>query len=285
MKASRLLLAGLLLTVAGGCASHRPYATREGGAAASLSRPDGLVLRASPGLWPDGVEPQSGVVAFRVEVSNGSTATIDLRRDDFELVTPGGATLRPIPPMQLFGAVEPAPGELQRDLAARLELEAEAAPEVAAAGYRRTVRRTSRPVWRSPSYPRWSSPYYGPTYTSYPYGPGYYYGPSYGPRIYTSPYGSYGRYDRGSSAQGSRPQTVAPVFGEAAASGLALTANPAFASVLRDTMLRPQQAVVATLFFAADADLPGTYRLRWLPRHQMSAEAETTMELQFSGAE
>ena len=44
-------------------------------------------------------------------------------------------------------------------------------------------------------------------------------------------------------------------------------------------------ALVGTLYFAAPSDQAGAYRLRWMPRHQMSAEAETTMELQFVGAE
>jgi hypothetical protein len=78
---------------------------------------------------------------------------------------------------------------------------------------------------------------------------------------------------------------VAPVFGEGALSGLAMTSSPAFASVMRDTMLRPKSAVVGTLYFAAPSDQAGTYRLRWLPRHQMSAAAETTIELQFTTAE
>lgn len=284
MKAPLLYLAGAVLTLTTGCASHQLQATRDQGAAASLSRPDGLLFRASPGVWPEGVSPQSGVVVFRVEISNGSTTTVDLRRDDFELVTPQGATLRPIPPMQLFGAVAPPPGAEQLALVQMLSEGEASAPDVVSASHRRTVRRTTRPIWRSPSYPRWSSPYYGPSYPTYPYGPGFYYGPTFGPRIYTSPYGSYGRYDRyqAPSAQMPRPS---PVFGEGAVSGLALTGNPAFASVLRDTMLRPQSALVATLFFAAEGDLPGTYRLRWLPRHEMSADAETTMELQFLGAE
>lgn len=282
MKAPLLFLAAAAFALSTGCASHQLQATREGGAAASLTRPDGLVLRASPGVWPDGVEPQSGLVVFRVEVSNGSSATVDLRRDDFELVTPQGASLRPIAPMQLFGAAEPPEGAEQLALAAWLSEGDEVGSAVISAGHRRTVRRTTRPIWRSPSYPRWSSPYYGPSYPAYPYGPGYYYGPTFGPRIYTSPYRSYDSY-RAPGA--STPRPAAPVFGEGAVSGLAMTGNPAFASVLRDTMLRPQSAIVATLFFAAESDLPGTYRLRWLPRHQMSAEAETTMELQFVGAE
>ena len=289
MKAPLLLLAAATVVLATGCASPQLRATREAGAAASVSSSDGLVFGASPGVWPDGVASESGVVVFRVEVSNGSSRTVDLRRDDFELVTPSGATVRPIPPMQLFGANEPADGSLQLVWAEEIAGGDDATgPTVVSAGHRRTTRRSSTTVWRSPSYPRWSSPYYSPYSSNYSYRPGFYYGPSVGPRSYTSPYGSYGRYDRydrSGSTRTEAPRMVAPVFGEGAVSGLAMTSSPAFASVMRDTMLRPQSALVGALYFAAPSDQAGTYRLRWMPRHQMSAEAETTMELQFIGAE
>lgn len=286
MKALLLLLAAAAVSLATGCASPQLRASREAGATATVTRPDGLVLSASPSVWPDGVAQESGVVVFRVEVSNGGSTTVDLRRDDFELVTPSGATVRPIAPMQLFGANEPAEGSLQRGWAEEIADRDEATDAmVVSAGYRRTVRRTSTPIWRSPSYPRWSSPYYSPYSSNYSYGPGFYYAPTYGPRSYTAPYGSSGRYERYGTPRTESPRAVAPVFGEGAVSGLAMTASPAFASVMRDTLLRPQSVVVATLYFAAPSDQSGTYRLRWMPRHQMSAAAETTMELQFIGAE
>jgi len=286
MKAPLLLLAAAAIALVTGCASPQLHATREAGANASVNSPDGLVFGASPGVWPDGVASESGVVVFRVEVSNGSSRTVDLRRDDFELVTPSGATVRPIPPMQLFGERSTPDGGLQLAWAEEIaDREEEAGAPVVSAGHRRTTRRSSTTVWRSPSYPRWSSPYYSPYSSHYSYRPGVYYGPTYGPRTYTTPYGSYGRYDRSGSTRTEAPRPVAPVFGEGAVSGLAMTSSPAFASVLRDTMLRPQSALVGTLYFAAPSDQAGTYRLRWMPRHQMSAEAETTMELQFVGAE
>jgi hypothetical protein len=286
MKAPLLLLAAAAITLATGCASPQLRASREAGAAASVRSPDGLVFGASPGAWPDGVAPESGVVVFRVEVSNGSSRTVDLRRDDFELVTPSGATVRPIPPMQLFGELSTHDGGQQLAWAEEIAGSEEASgPTVVSAGHRRTTRRSSTTVWRSPSYPRWSSPYYSPYAPNYSYRPGFYYGPTYGPRTYIAPYGSSGRYDRSGSTRTESPRMVAPVFGEGALSGLAMTSSPAFASVMRDTMLRPQSALVGTLYFAAPSDQAGTYRLRWMPRHQMSAEAETTMELQFIGAE
>jgi hypothetical protein len=286
MKAPLLLLAAAAITLATGCASPQLRASREAGAAASVRSPDGLVFGASPGAWPDGVAPESGVVVFRVEVSNGSSRTVDLRRDDFELVTPSGATVRPIPPMQLFGERSNDDGGQQLAWAEEIAGSEEArGPTVVSAGHRRTTRRSSTTIWRSPSYPRWSSPYYSPYSPNYSYRPGFYYGPTYGPRTYIAPYGSYGRYDRSGSTRTESPRMVAPVFGEGALSGLAMTSSPAFASVMRDTMLRPQSALVGTLYFAAPSDQAGTYRLRWMPRHQMSAEAETTMELQFIGAE
>ncbi|NQW63707.1 MAG: hypothetical protein HQ461_12820 [Deltaproteobacteria bacterium] len=286
MKAPLLLLAAAAITLVTGCASPQLHATREAGANALVNSPDGLVFGASPGVWPDGVASESGVVVFRVEVSNGSSRTVDLRRDDFELVTPSGATVRPIPPMQLFGERSTTDGGQQLAWAEEIaDGEEEAGAQVVSAGHRRTTRRSSTTVWRSPSYPRWSSPYYSPYSSHYSYRPGVYYGPTYGPRTYTTPYGSYGRYDRSGSTRTEAPRPVTPVFGEGAVSGLAMTSSPAFASVLRDTMLRPQSALVGTLYFAAPSDQAGTYRLRWMPRHQMSAEAETTMELQFVGAE
>ena len=283
MKEPLLLLAAAAIALVTGCASPQLHATREAGANASVNSPDGLVFGASPGVWPDGVASESGVVVFRVEVSNGSSRTVDLRRDDFELVTPSGATVRPIPPMQLFGERSTPEGGQQLAWAEEIaDGEEEAGPTVVSAGHRRTTRRSSTTVWRSPSYPRWSSPYYSPYSSHYSYRPGLYYGPSFGPRTYTAPYGSYGR---SSSTRTDSPRPVAPVFGEGAVSGLAMTSSPAFASVMRDTMLRPQSALVGTLYFAAPSDQAGAYRLRWMPRHQMSAEAETTMELQFVGAE
>lgn len=286
MKAPLLLLVAAAVALATGCASPQLRASREAGAAASVSRPDGLVLSASPGIWPDGVAPESGVVVFRVEVANGGTTTVDLRRDDFELVTPSGVTARPIPPMQLFGERSTADGGLQLAWAEEIaDRDAEDGAPVVSAGHRRTTRRSSTTIWRSPSYPRWSSPYYSPYSPNYAYRPGFYYGPTYGPRTYTTPYGSYGRYERYGSPRTESPRLAAPVFGEGAVSGLAMTSSPAFASVLRDTMLRPKAAFVGTLYFAAPSDQAGTYRLRWLPRHQMSAAAETTIELQFTTAE
>ena len=286
MKAPLLLLVAAAVALATGCASPQLRASREAGAAASVSRPDGLVLSASPGIWPDGVAPESGVVVFRVEVANGGTTTVDLRRDDFELVTPSGVTVRPIPPMQLFGERSTADGGLQLAWAEEIaDRDAEEGAPVVSAGHRRTTRRSSTTIWRSPSYPRWSSPYYSPYSPNYAYRPGFYYGPTYGPRTYTTPYGSYGRYERYGSPRTESPRPAAPVFGEGAVSGLAMTSSPAFASVMRDTMLRPKSAVVGTLYFAAPSDQAGTYRLRWLPRHQMSAAAETTIELQFTTAE
>jgi hypothetical protein len=286
MKAPLLLLVAAAVALATGCASPQLRASREAGAAASVSRPDGLVFSASPGIWPDGVAPESGVVVFRVEVANGGTTTVDLRRDDFELVTPSGVTVRPIPPMQLFGERSTADGGLQLAWAEEIaDRDAEDGAPVVSAGHRRTTRRSSTTIWRSPSYPRWSSPYYSPYSPNYAYRPGFYYGPTYGPRTYTTPYGSYGRYERYGSPRTESPRPAAPVFGEGAVSGLAMTSSPAFASVMRDTMLRPKSAVVGTLYFAAPSDQAGTYRLRWLPRHQMSAAAETTIELQFTTAE
>ena len=286
MKAPLLLLAAAAIALSAGCASPQLHASREAGAAASVSSPDGLVFGASPGVWPDGVASESGVVVFRVEISNGSARTVDLRRDDFELVTPSGATVRPIPPMQLFGERSTADGGLQLAWAEEIaDRDAEDGAPVVSAGHRRTTRRSSTTIWRSPSYPRWSSPYYSPYASNYGYRPGFYYGPTFGPRAYTAPYGSYGRYERYGSTRTESPRMAAPVFGEGAVSGLAMTSSPAFASVMRDTMLRPQSALVGTLYFAAPSDQAGTYRLRWMPRHQMSAEAETTMELQFIGAE
>ena len=283
MKAPLLLLAAAAITLVTGCASPQMRASREAGATASVNSPDGLVFGASPGVWPDGVASESGVVVFRIEVSNGSSRTVDLRRDDFELVTPSGATVRPIPPMQLFGERSAPEGGLQLAWAEEIaDRDEEAGAPVVSAGHRRTTRRSSTTVWRSPSYPRWSSPYYSPYSSNYSYRPGFYYGPSFGPRSYTTPYSSYGR---SASTRTEAPRPVAPVFGEGAVSGLAMTSSPAFASVMRDTMLRPKSALVGTLYFAAPSDQAGTYRLRWLPRHQMSAEAETTMELQFVGAE
>lgn len=286
MKAPLLLLLAATVALAAGCASPQLRASREAGAAASVSRPDGLVFGASPGIWPEGVAPESGVVVFRVEVANGGTTTVDLRRDDFELVTPSGVTVRPIPPMQLFGERSTPEGALQLAWAEEIaDRDAEEGAPVVSAGHRRTTRRSSTTVWRSPSYPRWSSPYYSPYSPNYAYRPGFYYGPTYGPRTYTTPYGSYGRYERYGSPRTESPRPAAPVFGEGAVSGLAMTSSPAFASVMRDTMLRPKSAVVGTLYFAAPSDQAGTYRLRWLPRHQMSAAAETTIELQFTTAE
>lgn len=286
MKAPLLLLVAAAVALATGCASPQLRASREAGAAASVSRPDGLVFSASPGIWPDGVAPESGVVVFRVEVANGGTTTVDLRRDDFELVTPSGVTVRPIPPMQLFGERSTADGGLQLAWAEEIaDRDADDGAPVVSAGHRRTTRRSSRTIWRSPSYPRWSSPYYSPYSPNYAYRPGFYYGPTYGPRTYTTPYGSYGRYERYGSPRTESPRPAAPVFGEGAVSGLAMTSSPAFASVMRDTMLRPKSAVVGTLYFAAPSDQAGTYRLRWLPRYQMSAAAETTIELQFTTAE
>ena len=283
MKAPLLLLAAAAIALATGCASPQLHATREAGAATAVSSPEGLVFGASPGVWPDGVATESGVVVFRVEVSNGSSRTVDLRRDDFELVTPSGATVRPIPPMQLFGERSAPEGGLQLAWVEEIAERDEASGAlVVSAGHRRTTRRSSTTVWRSPSYPRWSSPYYSPYSSNYGYRPGLYYGPTFGPRTYTAPYGSYGR---SGSTRTDSPRPVAPVFGEGAVSGLAMTSSPAFASVMRDTMLRPQSALVGTVYFAAPSDQAGTYRLRWMPRHQMSAEAETTMELQFVGAE
>jgi hypothetical protein len=226
------------------------------------------------------------VVVFRVEVANGGTTTVDLRRDDFELVTPSGVTVRPIPPMQLFGERSTSEGALQLAWAEEIaDRDAEEGAPVVSAGHRRTTRRSSTTVWRSPSYPRWSSPYYSPYSPNYAYRPGFYYGPTYGPRTYTTPYRSYDRYERYGSPRTESPRPAAPLFGEGAVSGLAMTSSPAFASVMRDTMLRPKSAVVGTLYFAAPSDQAGTYRLRWLPRHQMSAAAETTIELQFTTAE
>lgn len=283
MKAPLLLLAAAAITFVTGCASPQLHASREAGATASVNSPDGLVFGASPGVWPDGVASESGVVVFRIEVSNGSSRTVDLRRDDFELVTPSGATVRPIAPMQLFGERSAPDGGRQLAWVEEIaERDEEVGAPVVSAGHRRTTRRSSTTVWRSPSYPRWSSPYYSPYSSNYGYRPGFYYGPSYGPRTYTTPYSSYGR---SGSTRAEAPRMAAPVFGEGAVSGLAMTSSPAFASVMRDTMLRPKSAVVGTLYFAAPSDQAGTYRLRWLPRHQMSAEAETTMELQFIGAE
>lgn len=286
MKAPLLLLVAATVALATGCASPQLRASREGAAAATVSRPDGLVFSASPGVWPEGVAPESGVVVFRVEVANGGSTTVDLRRDDFELVTPSGVTGRPIPPMQLFGENEPADGSLQRAWAEEIAgSDHSEGALVVSAGHRRTTRRSSTTVWRSPSYPRWSSPYYSPYSSPYAYRPGFYYGPTFGSRTYTTPYGSSGRYSRSGSTRTETPRAVAPSFGEGAVSGLAMTASPAFASVMRDTMLRPQSAIVGTLYFAALSDQAGTYRLRWLPRHQMSAAAETTIELQFTAAE
>jgi hypothetical protein len=286
MKAPLLLLLAATVALATGCASPQLRASREAGAAASVSRPDGLVFGASPGIWPEGVAPESGVVVFRVEVANGGTTTVDLRRDDFELVTPSGVTVRPIPPMQLFGERSTSEGALQLAWAEEIaDRDAEEGAPVVSAGHRRTTRRSSTTVWRSPSYPRWSSPYYSPYSPNYAYRPGFYYGPTYGPRTYTTPYRSYDRYERYGSPRTESPRPAAPLFGEGAVSGLAMTSSPAFASVMRDTMLRPKSAVVGTLYFAAPSDQAGTYRLRWLPRHQMSAAAETTIELQFTTAE
>jgi hypothetical protein len=286
MKAPLLLLLAATVALATGCASPQLRASREAGAAASVSRPDGLVFGASPGIWPEGVAPESGVVVFRVEVANGGTTTVDLRRDDFELVTPSGVTVRPIPPMQLFGERSTSEGALQLAWAEEIaDRDAEEGAPVVSAGHRRTTRRSSTTVWRSPSYPRWSSPYYSHYSPNYAYRPGFYYGPTYGPRTYTTPYRSYDRYERYGSPRTESPRPAAPLFGEGAVSGLAMTSSPAFASVMRDTMLRPKSAVVGTLYFAAPSDQAGTYRLRWLPRHQMSAAAETTIELQFTTAE
>ena len=283
MKSPLLLLVAATVALATGCASPQLRASREAGAAASVSRPDGLVLSASPGIWPDGVAPESGVVVFRVEVANGGSTTVDLRRDDFELVTPSGATVRPIPPMQLFGERSTPDGIQQLAWAEEIaDRDEEVGAPVVSAGHRRTTRRSSTTVWRSPSYPRWSSPYYSPYSSPYAYRPGYSYGHTYGPRTYTTPYSSYGR---SGSNRTEAPRMAAPVFGEGAVSGLAMTSSPAFASVMRDTMLRPKSALVGTLYFAAPSDQAGTYRLRWLPRHQMSAAAETTIELQFTAAE
>ena len=152
------------------------------------------------------------------------------------------------------------------------------------ASHRRVVRRSVTPVWRSPSYPRWATPYppyyaSSPTY-GYRSGYGYGYTPWMGPRVYVSPYGRSSRY-----APPTRREVAPRTPGEFAASGLGATTDPLFASVLRDAMLRPKGVVVATLYFATDSDASGTYRLRWLPRHAMSAEAETTMELTFASAE
>ena len=280
------LLIGLLLL--SGCGAPQHDGSPVAGLPASLQRPDGLALRATAGAWPDGVEPEAGLVAFRVEISNGTAGTIDLRRDDFELVTPAGATVRPVRPMQLFGSAEGAPGPDPVAIADG-PLPADGPTmdgTVTTAGHRRVVRRSVTPVWRSPSYPRWAAPYpsaYGPTpYYGYRsgYGYGYGYTPWVGPRVYVAPYGG------GSAARPTGRRDGSLRTGEGpTASGLAATTEPLFASVLRDTMLRPQSVVVATLYFATDADRSGTYRLRWLPRHAMSAEAETTLELTFASAE